>query len=381
VTKMSQETSGDLVQATETFIRNDVLPYLAIPGNEEKYPEPLIQKMSQLGFLGMNIPEEYEGLALGRPDTIAVNIALGKGWLALGALLGTHLRGCFYFIKRGTEDQRAAFLPKMAVGQVIAAHAYHEQANRSPLRFRTTLRREGSDYILDGLKDWVTNARHADILIVIARSELPEHGGKPVAVIVPQASQGLFIGPELPRPGVKGVSLCSVQFNQVRVDPDEALIGGIDSDIIGFINTFKTASSLNFSARAVGAAESVLKECGNFLHARDPAAEGRDVIVYRFGEVATQIEAAAALLDRAVVGQSHSASEEALAYMAKVQATSTLQECLAVCMMLKGGAGYASPTDSLDRIYRDAASLPLIDTPNDVLLSRIGADLLRAMLK
>jgi alkylation response protein AidB-like acyl-CoA dehydrogenase len=370
------DSSRELAAVATKFVQTDVLPYLAVPGNEDQYPKELIAKMASLGFFGMNIPPEYEGLGLERGTMNDIDLELGRGWLSLGALLGSHLRACFYFLKRGTEEQRQHYLPLMAKGELIVAHAYHEQGNKNLKHFKTTLIKEGDTYVLNGIKDWVTNARHANFIIAIARNELHGSQGDPVAVIVHPERPGVHIGKELQRPGVKGVSLCSVQFTDYVVDLEQDLIGGLNADIVGFINTFKTGSSLNFSARAVGAALAVQEHCKTFLEARDMSSNGGEIIRYKFAIMATRVQAAMALLSSTKT--SNGVPADSLAYMTKVFSTTVLQDTIRDAMMLMGGGGYASGTGSLDRIYRDAASLLLIDTPNDILLSRIGGILLAA---
>jgi alkylation response protein AidB-like acyl-CoA dehydrogenase len=364
------DNSEELAAVATNFVKRDVLPYLEVQGQEERYPKELITKMASLGFFSMNIPPEYGGLGLDRATMMDIDLELGRGWLSLGALLGSHLRTCFYFLKRGTTEQQEYFLPLMAKGEIIGAHAYNEQGNRSLNAFRTTFSKQQGAYVLNGIKEWVTNARDADLIIAIARKELDGPKGDPVAVIVHPDRAGVHIGKELQRPGVKGVSLCSVQFNDYHVDIEQDLIGGVNADIVGFINAFKTGSSLNFSARAVGASLAILDKCEAFLRTRDPGADGGGVIRYKFATIAIRVHAALALLNSAK--KPSSVPADALAYMTKVFSTTTLQHSVQDAMMLMGGAGYAGASGSLDREYRDAASLLLIDTPNDILLSRIG---------
>ena len=363
------DDSVQLAAVAARFVQEDVLPYLNVAGHEDQYPLELVQKLGSLGFLGMNIPPEFGGLGLDRPTMMDIDVELGRGWLSLGALLGSHLRASFYFLKCGTKNQQQEYLPRLANGELVGAHAYNEQGNRKLSRFRTTLSRQGDTYLLNGIKDWVTNAQNASFMIAIARKVLPNGNDAPVAVIVQPDRPGVHIGKDLPRPGVKGVSLCTVQFNDYVVTPGD-LIGGLDADIEGFINTFKSGSSLNFSARAVGASLAVQEKCRIFLQSRDPNEGGRNAIQCRFATMATRVQAALGLLNAA---KSRSAiPAEAMAYMTKVFSTEVLQDTIRDGMMLMGGSGYASKTTSLDREYRDAASLLLIDTPNDVLVDQIG---------
>src|ERR1051325_6311991 len=167
------DDSVQLAAVAARFVQEDVLPYLNVAGHEDQYPLELVQKLGSLGFLGMNIPPEFGGLGLDRPTMMDIDVELGRGWLSLGALLGSHLRASFYFLKCGTKNQQQEYLPRLANGELVGAHAYNEQGNRKLSRFRTTLSRQGDTYLLNGIKDWVTNAQNASFMIAIARKVLP----------------------------------------------------------------------------------------------------------------------------------------------------------------------------------------------------------------
>jgi alkylation response protein AidB-like acyl-CoA dehydrogenase len=213
-------------------------------------------------------------------------------------------------------------------------------------------------------------------MLAIARNTARNGGNEPAAVIVDPSKEGVHVGDELPRPGVKGISLSTVAFNEYEVAGEEELVGGFDADIGAFIQRFKAGSSLAFAARAVGSATAAVENCQQFLDTRPRDLPGWEVIDYRFAELRTQLMAVRSVLAAAVAGIGEDVNPASRAHMTKVFCSATLQDVVRTATMLKGGAGYADEDKTMGRIFRDAASLVLIDTPNDILLSRVGHRLL-----
>ncbi|HEX8830726.1 MAG TPA: acyl-CoA dehydrogenase family protein, partial [Longimicrobium sp.] len=307
-----------MAELARDFVHRDVAEYLeADERNEIRYPAELVERMRELGFFGITIPEEFGGLALDRHAAAAFNLAMGAGWASLSALLGSHLRACYYLLKRGTPAQQRKFLPRLADGSLIFAHALHEQGNRTPSHFKAHLTCEGDYYLLNGLKDWVTNAQNADYMVVIARNAVGAGDGL-AAVIVDPRRAGVHVEPDLRRPGVKGVTLCAVRFTGYEVSPEDELVGGPLTDVTTLVETYSASTSLNFAARALGASYAVLEDCMRYLRRRDPPPAGLEVIQHRFGRMALRVEAAAALYSRALGPEGSSGT---LPSMAKVFCT------------------------------------------------------------
>jgi len=361
--------------AIRAFVDDDVRPYLATgPSAEETFPRVLIDKMAQMGLFGLNVPSQYGGLGLDQHAVLSANRELSAGWQSLSALLGTHFRVCLYLNQCGTQEQRRALLPQLASGETLVSHAYHEKSIRDHTRFNTTVTADGGGRLsLSGVKHWVTNALDADLIVVIARctGSVEEHGS--VAALVRPDQSGVRISGDLTRPGVKGVSLSSVEFDECELDPDESLIGGFEAAIDEFIDRFESGSSLGFCARAVGAAEAAVRDLAESLvDCADRGGPVGDVSAYKYGQIQTALYSMQATFAHTAAALGAGDAPPVAAHMAKVYCADALQTVVRDCIMLKGGAGYAGSENDLNRIYRDAISLMLIDTPNDVLLSRIG---------
>jgi alkylation response protein AidB-like acyl-CoA dehydrogenase len=351
---------GAAPSAVRDFARTAIAEHLLRHG-EEDYPEPLIAELRKLGVFGANIPREYGGSGLCAKETAQIIYELARGWQSLAGLVGTHLKLCREVLRHGTPDQRAWLLPAMACGELICARGYHEQGRNDPELLASTIEHGNGTGVLNGHKNWVTNARNADRIVAIARS-----GTRTQAVIVDPAKPGVRIGEELRRPGMRGVSLAEIDFAGYRFDPDRDVLGGPECDIT---ESIRGHDMTGYVTRAVGSADATLAWLTEFVGGSVGrfSPEARGVITARVGEVATRVSVMRAVW-RDLINSEPGISADA----AKVFCTSTLQSVIGDAITLCGGAGYAGTDATLTRHHRDAVALQIIGAPNDVLLSHIG---------
>ncbi|WP_370417143.1 acyl-CoA dehydrogenase family protein [Streptomyces sp. QH1-20] len=353
--------ADEQLSAIRAFVDEEVGAYLATHA-EHLYPDRLVARLRGLGAFGAAVSESYGGGNWPAPGTARLSYELARGWQSLAGLVGTHLKLCRLVERHGTAEQRTAWLAPMARGEQVFARAYHEQGVPHPAQLRTRVHADGRLY---GRKGWVTNARHADRIVAIARA-----GDATVAVLTDPGRPGVEIGPELPRPGMLGISLAEVTFTGYEFDPDEDVLGGRGHDLTEALRTYDLTS---YVARALGSADAVYEAALRHVRAamggRSPQARG--AVNLRMGELTTC---------RAVmrtVWQSTTGTRPSLTSgEAKVFCTSALQELVRNAALLCGGAGYAGGEAALGRHYRDALALPIIGVPSDTLLSHIGDEAL-----
>jgi alkylation response protein AidB-like acyl-CoA dehydrogenase len=348
------------VSAVQKFARTAIADYLR-SHNEENYPDALVSELRTLGVFGANIPREYGGSSLEAGEVRTILYELARGWQPLAGLVGTHLKLCREFLRHGTGEQKDRLLPVMAAGDMICARGYHERAANDPELLASRIEYRGRVGILNGHKNWVTNARNADRIVAIARS-----GNLTQAVIVDPSRPGVTVGDELPRPGMRGVSLAEVDFAGYELDPDIDVLGGRGCDIT---ESLRGHDMTGYATRAVASADAALAWLTEFVGASLDGfpPEARGVIAARLGEVATRVSAM-----RAVWRDLGSSTPSISADEAKVFCTETLQGVIGDAITLCGGAGYASVDATLTRHYRDAMALRIVGAPNDALVSRIG---------
>lgn len=361
-------TAGPGPEWVREFARTEIGGYLA--GNPEAdYPRPLVRRLARLGAFGATVPAEYGGYGWGRAEVAGLGYELGRGWQPLAGLVGTHLRLCRQMERHGSARQRRTWLPRMAAGETVFARAYHEQGVGHPARLRSCVIRRGAAGVLEGRKSWVTNARDADRVLVVARS--PESGAV-MGVLVDPARPGVTIGPELPRPGMLGVSLAEITLTGYEFDPDEEVLGGWGHDLTASLLAHDVTG---YASRALGSADAVHECAVRFVRdTLDQRSAGvRGALLLRVGELSTRVAVMRAVWQGLLGEEGPAASDTA-----KVFCTANLQEAVREAALLCGGAGYAAPENTLGRHYRDALALLIIGAPNDVLLQRIGERELRA---
>ncbi|MCC3771126.1 acyl-CoA dehydrogenase family protein, partial [Streptomyces sp. UNOC14_S4] len=356
----SEERARTGTERIADFARTEIAPYLAAHP-EDAYPRPLVERLAQLGAFAATVPAEHGGAGWGRAGAARIGYELGRAWQPLAGLVGTHLKLCGQVLRHGTPEQRRTWLAPMARGETVFARAYHEQGVGHPARLRTRVTRRGGTGVLDGRKSWVTNARHADRVLAVARD-----GEATVGVFVDPARPGVTVGEELPRPGMLGVSLAEITFEGYEFDPDEDVLGGWGHDLTG---SLLAPDVTGYVSRALGSADAVHAHAVDFVRAtagRRPAAV-RGALRLRVGELTTRVTAMRAVR-QSLLGPDAAVTSEA----AKVFCTMNLQEVLREAVLLCGGAGYAGPETTLGRHYRDALALLIVGAPNDVLLYRVG---------
>ena len=162
----------DLILATvRTFVDREVAPAASALEHRNEYPAALVERMQEIGLFGINVPEAYGGTALGAVLYAEIFEELARGWMSVAGVLGTHLVICDVIAHHGTDEQKRRYLPLLASGSIRGALALTEAHAGSDLKaIATTATRDGADYVLDGSKMWITNARRGGIFVVLAKT-------------------------------------------------------------------------------------------------------------------------------------------------------------------------------------------------------------------
>lgn len=377
----------DLLASVERFVRERVVPEVGRLDREDRYPADLIEEMRRLGLFGLPTPRRFGGLEA-RPSIIACTAAvLSGGWLSLAALLGSHWRVATYLSEFGTAEQMSRLLPRLATGEIVAAHALSEARGKDPKRLSTTLLTQGSASTISGRKSFVTNGANADLIAVACRrqgSNVPpgkraDQGEGLTVVLLERDRPGLVVGANLERMGVKGVSLCSLLLDGVPVDPTVDCVGGDALDANSMLEGSRLPSNVNYAARAVGVGESILDSCAANLGTdrEGKRLEDLQAVRFRFGWLATRQSAARLMFSRFLQTVEARQADPEGAEMCKVFASRTAVDLARGALLLCGGEGYTEQ-QPLARHLRDALSLEIVGRPNDALLERIGSVRLRA---
>ncbi len=262
------ETLEGLLETLRRFVRERLVPAEAEVEETNAIPSGIIDEMRSLGLFGLSIPEDHGGLGLTMEEEALVAMELGQTSAAFRSVVGTNNGiGSQGIIADGTPAQKAYWLPRMASGQVIGSFALTEPDVGSDAgSVKTTARREGDHYFLNGTKRYITNAPVADVFTLMARTGGPGPGGV-TAFLVPADSPGLSLGPIDRKMGQRGTRTCDVILDNCRV-PADAVIGGVEGQ--GFKTAMKVLNRgrLHIAAFCVGQAQRLCDEATAFATTR-----------------------------------------------------------------------------------------------------------------
>jgi alkylation response protein AidB-like acyl-CoA dehydrogenase len=359
-----------VVATVREFVEREVIPVASDMEHRGDYPHALVETMKQLGLFGLNVPEEYGGNPVDYTTFALVFEELSRGWMALAGIIGSHLVLCDVLLRYGTEQQKGQFLPRLAKGEPRGGICLSEPNAGTDLQSITTsARRDGDVYHVTGSKMWVTNGRHAEIFLLLAKTDptaSPPHRGMS-AFVVEKGAPGLTVGRDIEKLGYKTVETTELHFDHFPV-PAANLIGGEEG--LGFkqVMTGLEAERINVAARGLGLARAAFEEAIRYAQQRvtfgKPIAQHQSIQI-KLAEMATRIEASRLLIYSAAARKERGERCDVEAGMAKLFATETAAEVTMEAMRIMGGNGY-SKDFTVERLYRDAPLLVIGGGTNEL---------------
>jgi alkylation response protein AidB-like acyl-CoA dehydrogenase len=366
-----------IVATIREFVERDVLPVASELEHADEYPEELVETMKELGLFGVTIPEAYGGLGLDLTTYALVQVELSRGWMSLSGVLNTHFISAWMIGAYGTDEQRQAYLPRMATGELHFAYSMTEPHAGSDVQaIRTRAVREGDEYVISGQKMWATNGLRSGAVMLLAKTDPdadPPHRGMTAFIVEKEPNvheqPGLMIPAPLRKLGYKGVESTELVFDGYRT-PVSSILGGEEQEGQGF-KQFMGGIELgrvNIAARAVGIATAAFEAAIRYAQEREafgkPIAQ-HQAIQLKLAQMATKIEAARLLMLQAARRKDAGERADLEAGMAKLFATETAEEAALEAMRIHGGYGY-SQEFLVERLYRDAPVLILGEGSNEI---------------
>ncbi|HML16742.1 MAG TPA: acyl-CoA dehydrogenase family protein [Bryobacteraceae bacterium] len=347
-----------IVRTVRDFVDREVIPVASEMEHRGEYPHALAAQMAKMGLFGLNIPEEFGGTEIDYVTFARIFTELSRGWLGLAGVIGTHLVLADVLCRFGTGDQKRRFLPGLASGERRGGICLSESNAGTDLQnIATTATREGSLYRVNGSKMWITNARHGNTFLLLAKTDpaaKPAHRGMS-AFVIEKGAPGLTVNRDIDKLGYKTVETCELHFDNFPV-PVENLIGGVEGEGFAQTMTGLEAERLNVAARGLGVAQAAFEEAIRYAQQRvtfgKPIAQ-HQLIQAKLAEMATKIEASRLLIESAAEKKNRGERCDLEAGMAKLFATETAAEVSFEAMRILGGNGY-SKDFPVERFYRDA---------------------------
>jgi len=374
------EVREEIVATVRRFVEREVLPVASELEHNNEYPHALVARLKELGLFGATIPQEYGGLELDVTTYAMIVQELCKGWMSLSGVLNTHLMLAYMLRMHGTDEQKSRYLPPMARGEHHGALCLTEpHAGSDVQRIRTTARREGDHYRLNGSKMFITNARYGSLYAIAAKTDPqadPPYKG--ISMFVGEKGDGLQVGRDIDKLGYKGIETCEVHLEDYLV-PAANLIGGREGQ--GFLHVMSglEVGRINIAARAVGVAQAAFDQAIRYAQQREtfgkPIAE-HQAIQLKLAEMATKIEAARLLTYSAADKKDRGERCDIEAGMAKYFASETCLEVATDAMRILGGYGYTTEFP-VERYFRDAPLMIIGEGTNEIQRLVIAKQLLQ----
>jgi len=378
---LDTDTLEQFLDTVRRFVRERLVPLEAQVSQTDEVPQETIAEMRELGLFGLSIPETYGGIGLTMSEEVRVVQELGRTSPAFRSVFGTNVGiGSQGIVIDGTEEQKQAWLPRLASGELISSFALTEpEAGSDAGSLRTSARREGDQYVLNGSKRYITNAPHAGVFTVMARTDPDTPGAKGVsAFIVPRESPGLSVGPHDRKMGQQGAHTADVNFDDVPV-PAANLIGGVEGQ--GFKTAMKVLDRgrLHMGAIANGIAERLIDECVRYASERKqfgkPIGE-HQLVQAMLADCRTEAYAGRTMVADAARRFDDGENIATEAACCKYFCTEMVGRVADRAVQIFGGAGYMAEYP-IERFYRDVRLLRIYEGTSQIQQIVIARNMMR----
>ncbi|MGW5161148.1 acyl-CoA dehydrogenase family protein [Nonomuraea wenchangensis] len=367
-----------------TFVDKEIVPVARDWEHSGRYPAEIVHGFKAMGLFGITVPEEYGGLDLDPVTFALVFEEISRGWMGVAGILGSHSLACRMIAMHGTEEQKQRYLPGLASGERRTGIGLTEPDAGTDLQgIRTTARRDGDHYVVTGTKTWITNARHADPLPVLVKTDpdtTPAHRGMSI-LLVDADTPGYTVTKDIPKLGYKGTESCEVVLDGARV-PAANLLGGVEGRGMQQALSALEWGRVNIAARSVGIAQRAYDEA--LAYAGQRKAFGRPIsdfqaIQLQLASLGTTLQAAR-LMAYWAAEQVRRGRADAQTGMAKIFCSEVALQSAIDALKVHGGYGYSTEYE-VERLYRDAVLMSIGEGTNDVLRTVVAKALTRGDAK
>ena len=375
-------TRGEMLAAVDRFAAERVAPRAAAIDESAELPRDLWNEAAALGLFALGVPEEFGGLGRDVITPLLISERLARASAAFSLSFNNTTDSVVPIIMEGSEGLKRRYLPKVAKGEIIPCIAITEPTGGSDMAgIRTTAKRDGNHYRLDGRKMWITNAPVGDVFTVFARTSEDRHKGLS-AFVVDRATPGLSTGKAEPLIGLRGSPTGEVVFDGVRIPVENRLGAEGDGFRIGALTLDE--SRLHCAAVSLGVATAALEQA--LAYATERVQFGKPIIehqglMFLLSELATELAAGRALWEKSAELLLHDHSRRSASYAAM-----TKLFCSDLCMKITTeavqvlGANGLSRAYPVERLMRDAKAFQIYDGTSQIQKWLIGRQLQKSGL-
>ena len=365
--------------AARDFAHTELLPGVIERDEKQSFPDDLVKKMGDLGFMGIMVDPKYGGSGMDTLSYVLIMEELSKVDASASVIVSVNNSLVCYGIEAyGSEEQKQKYLTKLATGEYVGAFCLSEpEAGSDATSQKTTAIDMGDHYVLNGTKNWITNGGRSDVYLVIAQTNR-EKGHKGInAFILEKGMPGFDIGPKEDKLGIRGSDTHTLQFNDVKI-PKENRIG---EDGFGFKFAMKTLSGgrIGIAAQALGIASGAYELA--LKYAKERKAFGTEIcnhqaIAFKLADMATEIEAARLLVMKAAFDKDQGNNYDMSSAMAKLYASKVAMEQTVEAVQIHGGNGFVKEYH-VERLMRDAKITQIYEGTSEIQKIVISRSVLR----
>ena len=354
--------------AARDFAQTELLPGVIERDNKQEFPNELVKKMGDLGFLGIMVDPKYGGSGMDTFSYVLIMEELSKIDASASVIVSVNNSLVCYGIEQyGSEQQKQKYLTKLATGEYLGAFCLSEpEAGSDATSQKTTAIDMGDHYVLNGTKNWITNGGRSDVYLVIAQTDR-DKGHKGINVfIVEKGMDGFDIGPKEDKLGIRGSDTHTLQFNDVKV-PKENRIG---EDGFGFKFAMNTLSGgrIGIAAQALGIASGAYELA--LKYSKERKAFGTEIcnhqaIAFKLADMYTEITAARHLVMKAAWDKDQGNNYDMSSAMAKVYASKVAMDQTVEAVQIHGGNGFVKEYH-VERLMRDAKITQIYEGTSEI---------------
>lgn len=354
--------------AARDFAQTELLPGVIERDNAQTFPEELVRKMGELGFMGIMVDPKYGGSGMDAISYVLIMEELSKIDASASVMVSVNNSlVCYGLEAYGNEEQKQKYLTKLATGECIGAFCLSEpEAGSDATSQKTTAIDKGDHYLLNGTKNWITNGGRAEIYLVIAQTDKHKGSHGINAFIVEKGMEGFDIGPKEDKLGIRGSDTHTLQFNDVKI-PKANRIG---EDGFGFRFAMKTLSGgrIGIAAQALGIAAGAYELA--LKYSKERKAFGTEIcnhqaIAFKLADMHTEIEAARMLVMKAAWDKDQGNNYDMSSAMAKLYASKVAMEQSVEAVQIHGGNGFVKEYH-VERLMRDAKITQIYEGTSEI---------------
>lgn len=379
---LDTETFSLLLETVSRFVNERLIPREVEVVETNAIPADVVQEMKDLGLFGLSISEEHGGLGLSVEEEVRVVFELGRASPAFRSVAGTNIGiGSQSIVIAGTQAQKEKYLPALASGELIGSFALTEpDAGSDAMALRTTARKHGDGYILNGTKRYITNAPTAGLFSVMARTAPERRADSISCFLVEAGTPGIHLGPADKKMGQRGALTCDVVFEDCHV-PASALLGNQEGN--GFRTAMKVLDKgrLHIAALCVGIADRLIQE--SVAYAKDRKQFGQPIAEFQLiqamlADSEAETYAARCMILDAAARRDRGENTTKQAACAKMFATEMVGRVADRAVQIFGGAGYMAEYP-VERFYRDVRLFRIFEGTTQIQQLVIARELLKAV--